>query len=285
MVSESEIKSKTLVLGRGFVGKEFERYGFTVKDRSYVNVDEIIEGTYSKVFIEELLDGKYDNIVNCIGISDTRYCEDKNNWLKVQTINGDFVRHLSNICKFYGKKFVHISTGCLYENTQGLKYENGKTETHCNYTVSKMIGELHCNKDDLILRPRLLFNKYKDPKNLLYKLEKFNKFLNEFNTVCSTEEIVNSTIELLKRNLNGVYNIGNTGTYTISQLADAFRQPEWYEVMDQHELICSQKLHLVNNVMSLDKLIDDTGYIPKDAFKEIRMIADKGGLQDYDSDK
>ena len=55
--------------------------------------------------------------------------------------------------------------------------------------------------------------------------------------------------------------------------------------MNQNELIGSQKLHLVNNVMSLDKLINDTEYIPKDAFEEIRMIADKGGLQDYDSDK
>ena len=283
MVSESEIKSKTLVLGRGFVGKEFERHGFVAKDRKFVTAEEIVDGTYTDVFIKEL--EKCDNVVNCIGISNTRYCEDKSNWLKVQTVNGDFVRHLSNICKFYGKKFVHISTGCLYENTQGLKYEGDFTETHCNYTVSKMIGELHCNENDLILRPRLLFNEYNDPINLLHKLRIFDKFLNEFNTVTHTEVIVKSTIELLKRNLSGVYNIGNTGTYTISQLANAFRQPKWNETMNQSELIDSQKLHLVNNVMSLDKLIDDTGYIPKDAFEEIRMIADKGGLQDYDSDK
>ena len=47
--------TQSLVLGNGFVGKEFERHGFTVKDRKFVTVDEIIEGDYSKFFLDEFL--------------------------------------------------------------------------------------------------------------------------------------------------------------------------------------------------------------------------------------
>jgi dTDP-4-dehydrorhamnose reductase len=274
--------TQSLVLGNGFVGKEFERHGFTVKDRKFVTVDEIIEGDYSKFFLDEFL--KYDYIINCIGVSDTRYCEDKSNWEEVHRVNGVFVKYLSNLCSFYKKKLVHISTGCLYEGTKGLKYEDDFLETHCNYTVSKMVGELNCNNEHLIIRPRLLFNEFEDKKNLLTKFSKFDRYLNEFNTVTSTEVIVKSVVALIENNCSGVYNIGNTGNYTIEQLAEAFGMNTEKKHLTQSELISSQGLHLVNNVMSMNKLIKDTGYIPEDAYNVIQKIG-KNGLKKYDSDK
>jgi hypothetical protein len=81
-----------------------------------------------------------------------------------------------------------------------------------------------------------------------------------------------------------VYNIGNTGNYTIEQLAEAFGMNTEKKHLTQSELISSQGLHLVNNVMSMNKLIKDTGYIPEDAYNVIQKIG-KNGLKKYDSDK
>ena len=147
-----------------------------------------------------------------------------------------------------------------------------------------MVGELNCNNEHLIIRPRLLFNEFEDKKNLLTKFSKFDRYLNEFNTVTSTEVIVKSVVALIENNCSGVYNIGNTGNYTIEQLAEAFGMNTEKKHLTQSELIRSQGLHLVNNVMSMNKLIKDTGYIPEDAYNVIQKIG-KNGLKKYDSDK
>ena len=60
-------------------------------------------------------------------------------------------------------------------------------------------------------------------------------------------------------------------------MAKAFGQTV-YGTMQQAELIESQGLHLVNNVMDLSKIERDTGYIAKDALEEIRTYT-KWGLK------
>lgn len=263
---------KVIVLGEGFVGSTFRRLGYKVVGREvYGDVENII---YSPEAFFELSDIRNaDVIINCIGISDTRYCEDRKNWDEVHMVNGMFPIVLSRSCAFYGKKFVHISTGCLYEGTDGKKTEESPLETHCTYTVSKMIAELGCNPDrDIIVRPRLLFDIVDSPKNLLTKFKRFTKYLNEFNTITSTTTIVESVEALILNNCVGVYNVGNLGTYTIYELAKAFGQTV-YGTIQQVDLIESQGLHLVNNVMDMSKLIHDTGYSPRDAIEEIKLCS------------
>lgn len=256
-------KINVLVLGDGFLGSEFRssdirQVEYVVRGRSFLDMYSISSSHDALTNTVEF--AECDVVLNMVGNSDTRYCENKDNWNDVFYINSQVPKILHDICLTHGKKFVHISTGCVYENTQGLKTEESPIESHCNYVTSKIVGELFCGGTDLIIRPRLLFNGTKSNKNLLVKLHKFTEYLNEFNTITSTGLIRASITALLLNNRSGVYNVGHTGTYTIHQMAQHLDlTDETAKPIRQGELIKQQGLHLVNNVMDMSKLITDTG--------------------------
>ena len=238
---------KILVLGKGFLGQEFESMGYEVwgKDRLVLRRDTQLE------FL-----GDYDVVINCIGISDTRFCELPENFPKVLQTNSSLPYGLSRGCEFYETKFVHISTGCLYDEIGRPCSEDDFLAAHCGYTVSKYAGEIGCNKDrDLILRPRLLFSdkRMNTHNNLLQKLPKFNSFVDELNSVTWNKTIVEATQALLDHEQTGVFNVANEGRHTIYEIATEMLGLKG-DKMSGEQLRSSQGLYLVNNVMDISKL-------------------------------
>lgn len=250
---------KTIVLGRGFLGKEFERYGFEVWDRKKFN--------YPQIDFTDL--DEYDTIINCIGCADTRYCEKQENWKHVWEVNTCLVQYLSDYCKSKGKKFVHISTGCVYDQNNSPQKETDFVSSHCKYVVSKLAAENFCNEGDLILRPRLYFSDIEDKNNLLTKLPKFNKHLIEINSYTSTRTIVEATQTLLGYNQNGVFNVAQEGYATIEQICQHIgieRKP----TLNGEELRQEQGLYLVNNILDISKL--KQFYEPHNVFSEFEHL-------------
>lgn len=236
---------KIVVLGRGFLGQEFEKMGYEVWDRKRFNFS---------TSVDVLVD--YDVVINCIGISNTRYCEDPKNFNEIMTVNGTLPNILSRYCNTKGKKFVQISTGCLFDEVGRPCTEEDFISAHCNYTVSKYAGEMSCNKEtDLILRPRLLFSdtKMDTHNNLIQKLLKFDTFVDEFNSVTWNKTIVEATQALLDAGVSGIFNIANEGVHTIYDIATKMLGKSGAK-MSGEELRKSQGLFLVNNVMDLTKL-------------------------------
>ena len=237
---------KIVVLGKGYLGKEFERHGFEVWSR-----DEFQWQSSSNSCVFDRLDD-FDVIINCIGKSNTRWCE--TNLKQAIEVNGYLPEQISAYCKHKNKRFVHISTGCLYDRTDRLNNENDFTVAHCNYTVTKWIGEKHLNPKDLILRPRLLFSDVKDRNNLLCKLPNYTKYVSDANdSFTSTTTIVQATKELLYGNATGVFNIAQEGIASIWQIA------KWCgldnkPIISIEELRKQQNLYLVNNIMDISKL-------------------------------
>ena len=249
---------KIVVLGKGFLGKAFEGYDATVLDRSEFeynfrnwNADTV---AYQ---IGKIVD-KYNPvcIVNCIGSANTRQCEDPNFWSVARAINGDLPELLSEACYEHGVKFVHISTGCVYDSNESPQKEDGFLVSHCKYVVSKLNGEYGCDElVDLIIRPRLYFGKNSDRNNLLTKIPKFTKFLTEENSYTSVETIVEAVIALVGNGCTGVFNVANTGTMTLKDVAELLmpeRSP--FEEISADDLKEREGLFLVNNIMDISKL-------------------------------
>ena len=119
-----------------------------------------------------------------------------------------------------------------------------------------------------MIRPRLLFDTEvaTGRNNLLQKLPKFKNFLDEFNSVTSCDTIVEATSALLSANQSGVFNVANTGTYTIYEMATSLFLRGG--MTSQEELHESQGLYLVNNVMDLDRLKEF--YTPRDTLEELK---------------
>lgn len=247
---------KIVVLGRGFLGQEFESMGYEVWGRDKFEV--VKESGWSNYAIKSNDDNllkNYDVIINCIGISDTRYCEDPKNFQEIMHTNGAIPAFLSEYCRTRNTKFVHISTGCLYDEVGRPCTEEDFLATHCAYTVSKYAGEKGCDPErDLIMRPRLIFSDKEQTghNNLIQKLMKFDVFVDEFNSVTWNKTIVEAVQALLDQNQVGIFNVANEGIHTIHDIARMIGKDG--EKMSGAELRKSQGLFLVNNVMDISKL-------------------------------
>jgi len=243
---------KIIVLGRGYLGKEFERHGYEVwgRDKFTYNINK--ESVDAFEFSSELYN--CDIIINCIAKSNTRWCEA--NFDEALAVNGILPKKLSNFCDISRKKFVHISTGCLYDNAYKINKETDFTAAHCNYTVTKWVGEQGCNKEkDLILRPRLLFDSTPCKNNFLYRLLNFNScVINRQDSLTCTTTLVESIIALLKNKQTGIFNVANKGNASMWQIAKWLDSKK--EILDTsiEQVREDQGLYLVNNTMDLTKL-------------------------------
>jgi len=236
---------KTVVLGGGFLGTAFKKAGMKVWDSKqfYVteeNIDDIIH---------ELDDFKV--IINCMGKSNTRWCEE--NAKDAVWSNAVLPTALSEYCSDNDKYLVHISTGCLYDRNDRPQRESDFIAAHCQYTMSKWLGESMLDLDhDLVIRPRLFFGDFEDRNNLLCKLPNFDRFVNELNSYTSVHTIVNATRELIKADQRGIFNVACDGWMTVHQVAELMGIEG--DVMSEEELHHEQGLYLVNNTMDISKL-------------------------------
>lgn len=238
---------RTVVLGKGFLGRAFAKRGFEVWDRT--QFDATRESPYDLGFIFQGV----DVIVNCIAVSDTRYCENPKNFDEVMRVNAELPRRLSDFCAQRDKCFVHISTGCLYGDATRPCAEDAALKPSCAYAVSKYVGERYCRPDrDLILRPRLLFGGDDSPLNLLSKMLRFEKFLDEFNSVTSTDTVVD-VVSLLAARETGVFNVANDGIHTLYEMAGMLGLLR-SEKLTREDVWKMQGVHVVNNVMDISKL-------------------------------
>jgi len=241
---------KLLVLGKGFLGKEYERWGHTVLDKTQFHYNPSINQISGRNFWN--LINNYDAIVNCIGKSNTRWNE--TNFNEAIDVNAKLVKHLSDLCQKYNKRFVHISTGCLYDNYLKENTESSFMAAHCNYTVTKWIGEKQCHNDDLILRPRLLFSDVLDKNNLLCKLPKFKHYVyDQKDSLTRTSTIIEATTALLEAKQAGIFNVAEDDAASIAEIA------EWCQIKTDNQITIEQlrkeqSIYLVNNVMDLTKL-------------------------------
>lgn len=258
------INKKVAVLGKGFLGKEFSEKGYDVFDRSVFEwpIDTIRLNIFKPL-------ESYDIIINCIGCADTRYCENPKNWAAVYNINAKLVSTLSKYCESHNKKFVHISTGCVYDKNDSPQKEDDFVSSHCRYVVSKLAAEYYCSPNDLILRPRLYFSGTPDKNNLLTKLPSFKTHLTELNSFTSTATIVESAEALLKAGQRGVFNIAQEGYSTIEEICDHINLPK-QPLINGKELQEKEGLALVNNIMDISKL--KKFYKPRPILSEVEEL-------------
>lgn len=260
------MKNKLLVLGKGYLGKEFERHGFEVwdKDKFCINYP---DAKVSGCDIQELK--KYDIVINCIGKSNTRWCEAPENFKEALFVNGKLPGILSEFCNANEIRFVHISSGCLYDNTEEENTESSFIAAHCNYTITKWVGERLCNERDLILRPRLYFSDINDKNNLLNKLPTFESFTGDkLDSFTCTSTIVGAVKELITTYQCGIFNVAQIGSSTIAEIASWCGIPN-IKINTAEELRKQQGLYLVNNVMNIDKLLKF--YKPVDIETSIKL--------------
>lgn len=91
-----------------------------------------------------VLDGKFDSVINCIGILN-QFAE-KNKALAV-FLNSYLPHYLAEITSGTDTQVIHMSTDCVFSGKRGNYTENDFRDGETFYDRSKALGELEDNKN------------------------------------------------------------------------------------------------------------------------------------------
>lgn len=130
---------------------------------------------------------------------------------------------LAQQAKRNGKKYVFISSACIFESEDenDVKDESSRPNPSCFYTETKVMAERliqEVNPDALIVRIRLPIHSKPHPRNTIDKLLSYPKINDNQETIT----IIDDMIPALKENLDkkGVIHLVNEGTISPAEIAE-----------------------------------------------------------------
>ena len=192
-----------LILGDGLLGTELiKQTGWDYISRKKDGIDfKDIDSYKDHLF-------GYDEIINCIAYTNT-YDENKEeNW------NTNYKGVVALVDHLIDKdiKFIHISTDYLYAHSKQNASEKD-VPVHCGnwYGYTKLLGDAYVQ---LRLRDYLLIRSTHKEEPFPYE----KAWINQVGNFDYVSEIATLQIELIKKGVNGVFNIG-TDLKTMYELA------------------------------------------------------------------
>ena len=123
-------------------------------DRRPSNLVESVAGdAMDTAFIKELVGvGKYDTIINCIGLLN-QFAE--NNKAAAAFLNSYFPHQLAQLTEGTDTQLIHMSTDCVFSGKRGQYSEDDFRDGVTFYDRSKALGEIE-NTKDLTMRQSIV---------------------------------------------------------------------------------------------------------------------------------
>ena len=228
-----------LVLGDGLLGSELvKQTGWEYVSRKKDGIDFSDIHSYKKY-----LDG-YDEIINCIACTNTYAEHREENWNTNYKGVVDLVDYISSNTS---KKLIHISTDYVYTHSKQNASEND-VPVHCGnwYGYTKLLGDAYVQ---LRLRDYLLIRSTHKEEPFPYE----KAWINQVGNFDYVSEIATLQIELIKKGVKGVFNIG-TDLKTMYELAKKTNpnvKPE-FELFDD-----STPTDLIMNISKMKRELDE----------------------------
>jgi dTDP-4-dehydrorhamnose reductase len=240
---------KILVIGNGYIGTMIREYlkGAGYKER----LADITSATLKP----------FDVVVNTAAKTDIDWCE-KN---KIETFksNVEGAVHVAELCAKGGKKYVFISSACIFDSLEP-KDEYDQPTPACFYTETKVMAERlieAVNPTSLILRFRMPVSETPHPRNTLNKILSYPKLHNNQNSFTILEDMFPVMKELIENREKGVFHLVNEGTISPSEIAVMVgKDHEVFSKEEESQMFKDQK-----RAKKVDSIIKSTriGYLPK----------------------
>jgi len=212
-------KKRILILGSiGMAGHiitlYFKEKGYDVVAYSvtpFPYCDNIIGNAFETAnFKSMLLDGKYDVIINCIGILNQTAEDNHSDALYLNS----YLPHLvADTIKDEKTKLIHMSTDCVFAGNTGPYYEKSLRDGATFYDRSKAMGEVEDNKN-LTFRNSII-----GPDMNENGIGLFNWFMKQNRTIkgftyalwtgVTTLTLAKAMEKAIDENLCGLYNLVN----------------------------------------------------------------------------
>ncbi|MAE82841.1 MAG: hypothetical protein CMB80_08915 [Flammeovirgaceae bacterium] len=213
-----------------------------------------------------------DVIINAAAITNLERCED-NKYLSYMS-NTLGVCNLMKICEDFKIKFVHISSGCLFDGNSSVFTEASKPDPKVWYTKTKLWAddfiESYGYKDYLILRPRQMMASFSHPTNVITKFLKMESIaaIDELNSITCVEDFCEMVDHLIENNCTGIFNCCNSDYLTPYDLAcrirDKLKNNFDVKKIEYDEFLKIIPNRRVNTLLCIEKL-KTSGYVPRSA--------------------
>jgi len=230
---------KICVLGKGLLSEDFKRLNFVVIEDDIYDFD-----------TDQLAD--YDTIINT---HEYRLENNQEDIKRLIRVNVNFSSFISDYCERENKHYVYLSTGELYDTSTKEFDENSRISADNAYQSSKFLAEKECNKGDLIIRTKNIFNDQPSMDNALYKAIKNSKPTMNLESYTWTVDLIRSIVILLRKKKHGVFNVTSDGLMSQSRICNIMGVENIAPCEDKridkyHTLDCSS-LHKLFTPMSL----------------------------------
>jgi dTDP-4-dehydrorhamnose reductase len=164
----------------------------------------------TKKFENVLLEGKYDLIINCIGLLNKTAEE---NHSKALYLNSYLPHFIADLMKDTNTKLIQMSTDCVFAGNTGPYFEKSFRDGATFYDRSKAMGEIEDKKNltfrNSIIGPDLkengigLFNWFMKQKGSI------NGYTGALWTGVTTLTLAKAMEKAIESNLSGLYNLVN----------------------------------------------------------------------------
>lgn len=229
---------KVVVFGRnGWLAQKFaDSYNIDVSSVDILNVAELTDFIFRET---------PDVVINCAGRTGTPnidWCNaNDQNRLNTRTVNSIAPAILQANCKLIGARFVHISSGCIWNGGVDLD-ESSNPSSPSFYAETKVDGEKVIDKEEsLIIRLRMPFDGSGSPRCLISKLIKYPKIISIQNSVTYIPDLVSAVKHLIDNNERGIFNIVNDGTISGRDILERYKnnvdKNHIYEIVDMEYLM------------------------------------------------
>ena len=272
---------KILVFGaRGYIAGHLKSI---YPDAVYVDIDIADALKVSVVLSVE----KPDVVINTAGKTgrpNVDWCEDHKSETLMANVVGPLV--LVKECMERGIRFVHVGSGCIYSGDndgKGWTEEDPPNFFGSFYARSKAWSDAMLREFPVLqVRIRMPFDGTKHPRNLIIKLAKYTKVLDEQNSLTYIPDFLLALQSLIERKASGTYNIVNAGTispYQVMQRYRAIVDPNiTFECLSLNNLPGVVKAGRSNCTLSAKKLASEGIILPsvsdaiEKAMKEIARL-------------
>lgn len=159
---------------------------------------------------------------------------------------------------------IHITSGCVYTGYKdGGWLENDPPNFDFNngsfYSGTKNLSQGLLNpylNRSYLLRIRMPFTEYDDPKNFLTKLKTYSKLIDFRNSLTYVKDLAEFVKYILQNSPEpGIYNVCNPGSVTTKEVADLMGlKKEWFTEEEFKDSVTAPRSNCVLNTSKIENL-------------------------------
>ena len=206
-------------------------------------------------------------VINCAAKTNLENCEE--NKYASYNVNTQGPINILKICAEMKVKFIHISSGCLFDGNHFVSTEESPPDPKVWYTWTKTWADQFITnygyENFLILRPRQLISAKSHPSNMLTKFASMDVIsaIKEQNSITCIEDFSNMITHLIDKDARGIYNCCNDETLSPYDIASKIKKTINPNLViketDYESLLKMIPNKRVNTILSNEKL-KSTGY-------------------------